>query len=167
MAIAATFMMKLVMIMTKKAIPRIKTTAGASVKSCSQFTASHSAALVCQRQKPMDIAPPKSRMIFQGMSSRSSTFRIFRIKNSSVELRRIAVLSMVFKAGTQFFRAISRMTARVIAKVKISFLFQPPNSVYIRLAFSFKPGITAFSGLQTRSMSPQMRKTISHPTGAM
>jgi len=43
-------------------------------------------------------------MMFQGMSSRSSTLRMLRMKNSRVDDSRIAVLSMVFRAGTQFFR---------------------------------------------------------------
>ena len=41
---AATFMMKLVMISTKKAIPRIKTMAGACWNKVSQLTAIHLAA---------------------------------------------------------------------------------------------------------------------------
>jgi hypothetical protein len=60
MAMAATFMMKLVMTRSKKAIPRIKTSLGAFRNMVSQWMGLHSAALVFQRQKPMDMAPPKA-----------------------------------------------------------------------------------------------------------
>ena len=76
-------------------------------------------------------------------------------------------MSMVFRAGTQFFRAMSKITDNVITSVRISFRFQPPSSIYIRFAFSFNPGIMVFSGLQSTIMSPQMRKTISQPIGAI
>jgi len=66
MAMAATFMMKLVMMSTKKAIPRTNTSQGAFWNMASQCTAIHWAAPVFQRQNPMLMAPPKSRMMFQG-----------------------------------------------------------------------------------------------------
>ena len=68
---AATFMMKLVIILTKKAMLMIKTKPLDSLNMVSQLTAIHSAAPVCQRQKPMLMAPANSRMMFQGISSRS------------------------------------------------------------------------------------------------
>jgi hypothetical protein len=40
----------------------------------------------------MLMAPAKSRMMFQGMSSRSRMSRIFRMKKSRVETRRTAAL---------------------------------------------------------------------------
>ena len=82
MAIAATFMIKLVMIITKKAMPRIKTMPEESLNSCSQLIASHFAAPVSQRQKPIDMAPENSRTIFQGISSRSLRVRIFKTKKA-------------------------------------------------------------------------------------
>ena len=64
-AMAATFMIKLVMIMTKKAMLITKTNQLASWNMISQLTASQLAAPVCHRQLPMLMAPAKSRMMFQ------------------------------------------------------------------------------------------------------
>src|SRR6056297_3377220 len=63
MAMAATFMMKLVIIMTKKAMDMTKMNQWASLNMFNQLMASHSAAPVCQRQKPMLMAPAKRRMM--------------------------------------------------------------------------------------------------------
>ena len=82
---AATFIKKLVMIITKNAIPIIKKKPLELWNIISHFTAIHLAAPVCQRQNPMLMAPAKSRMIFHGISSRSSIFRMPVIKKRIVD----------------------------------------------------------------------------------
>ena len=101
---AATFIKKLVMIITKNAMPIIKKKPLELWNIISHFIASHLAAPVCQRQKPMLMAPAKSRMIFHGISSRSSISRMPVIKKRIVDVKIMAVLSRIFnsrKKGTQ------------------------------------------------------------------
>ena len=119
-AIAATFMMKFVMISTKNAIPRMKTKGGASRKRMSQFTASHSAAPVFQRQNPIDIAPPKSRTMFHGNSSRSFTVSTLNTKKSTVAVRITALLSNTFRAGTSARTERNAIAANTMTRERIS-----------------------------------------------
>ena len=167
MAMDATFMIKFVIIMTKKAIPRMKTRGGELSKSASQCTASHLAAPVSHRQKPMDMAPAKRRIIFHGISSRSSIFRIFNKKKAIVEQSRIPVLSRLPRAGTKFFKAITTIVETTITVVMISFLLQLPSSAYILMAFCLRPGIRSFSGLKNNIKNPQSRKVMIQPMGNM
>ncbi len=94
MEMAATFIMKLVIIMRKKAIPMINTNQVDSLNITSQFTAIHLAAPVSHRQKPILMAPANRRMIFQGISSRSSRSRMPVMKKRIVEIKIMAVLSI-------------------------------------------------------------------------
>ena len=85
-------MMKLVIIMMKKAMLMTNTNQWALAKSASQLMAIHSAAPVSQRQKPMLMAPANRRIMFQGTTSRSSISRMPVIKNRMVDNRIMAVL---------------------------------------------------------------------------
>ena len=53
----------------------------------------------------------------------------------------------------------------MITAARISLRVIPPSSRYMRLAFSLRPGMRSFSGLQKNMKKPQSRKTISQPIG--
>ena len=166
-AMAATFMMTLVMSMTKNAMPMTNRNQLAPSNFISHFTASHLAAPVSQRQKPKLMAPAKRRMMSQGISSRSSTLRMPVIKNKIVDVTMMAVLSKGFRAGIKERRDITRTQDKMIQVATISFLVIGPSSLLSRMALCRRPGITFFSGLKKIMKKPQSRKTMSHPTGNM
>ena len=164
-AIAATFMMKFVIIITKNAMPSMKTIAGALLNMVSQLTAIHFAAPVSHRQKPMDMAPAKSRIIFHGISSRSSMSRILTMKNMIVEHRRIPVLCKLVMAGINDLPEMTTIVITTIMVAMISWNDHAPSSLYILLALSRRPGMAIFSGLQTSMKKPQRIKVMAQPMG--
>src|SRR5665811_2591356 len=169
MAMAATFMMKLVITKTKKAMPRTNTSQGALRKKDSQCTASHSAALVLHKQKPMDMAPPNSRMMFQGMVSRSSTVRVRVRKKSNVPTSMMPARSMSVKAFTgRNALSINNPTMRItVPRTIFSLRFKGPNSLVRSLAFFLSPAMTDRSGLKQVIIINQMANIIKSPRGSM
>ena len=167
MAMAATFIMKLVMTITKNEMPITKINQWASLNITSQLTASHSAAPVSHKQKPMLMAPAKRRIMFHEISSRSLRSSISRIKNKIVEIRMMAVLSMGSSAGINERNDIVRTQLKIIRAASISFRVTGPNSASSCFALFLNPGITFFSGLKKIMKNPHKRKVINQPTGNM
>jgi len=94
----------------------------------SQLTASHLAAPVSQRQKPILMAPAKRRMMFHGISSRSSMSMMPVTKNMIVEIRMMAVLSMGLSAGMKERRAMTVMQVKTMTMAMISCFVMGPRS---------------------------------------
>ena len=101
MAIAATFMIRLVITSTKKAVPSTNRSQCAFWKSDQPLDGQPLAAPVCHRQKPMLMAPPNSRTMFQGISSSSLIVRILKTKNRIVATRMMALLFHGLQGGNE------------------------------------------------------------------
>ena len=164
---AATFMMKLVISSTKRDIPMTKTNQWASVKKPSQLMASHSAAPVCHRQKPMLMAPANNRMMFQGIASRSWISRMSNTKNKTVATRITADLLKAARAGTKDCRDKKRMAPSTIRPAPTSLRDKPPISSLSCLAFCRRPGMRSRSGLNSTMKKTHNSSTISQPMGAI
>ena len=132
-----------------------------------QLTANQLAAPVSHKQLPMLMAPAKSRIIFQGIDSRSSISRMPVIKNKMVETRIMPVLSKISRAGMKERRDITAMQLNTMVAAIISLRVKGPNSALRRFALSRNPGIVFFSGLKKTIKNPHRRKVISQPTGNM
>ena len=70
-------------------------------------------------------------------------------------------------AGTKDFPEMTKIVAITISAAMISWMDQAPNSLYILLAFSLRPGMASFSGLQVNMKKPQRINVIIQPMGAM
>ena len=117
----------------------------------------------------MDMAPPNSRMIFQGMVSMSSTSRVRERKKSTVATIMMAARSMFLKKGMgeKDFIMNRNKTTATMAITNFSFLFMGPSS-FPRLATrSRKPSMRALSGLKQKITVSQMKKTMMTPKGSM
>ena len=163
MAIAATFIMKFVKMSTKVATLNTNTSQCAFWNNKSHSTAIHCAAPVCQRQKPILMAPLKRRIIFQGISSSSLTVRTLNKKNTSVEQSRMAALSSTFKAGTKACIDMTAIAPNTMIITNFSSLVMGPISFKSPSTLSFRPLITFFSGFRKIMRTIQMTKTMTHP----
>src|SRR4030042_4564947 len=166
-AIAATFMMKLVRINTKVATPKTNTSQCAFWNKISHSTAIHSAAPVFQRQKPILMAPLKSRIIFHGISSSSLTVSTLNTKNKRVEQSIIADLSNAFMVGKNDCEIMAKTTPITHTITNFSFLVIGPSSFERFLTLSLSPGIIFFSGFEITINKIHMTNTITQPIGNM
>ena len=127
MAMAATFMMRLVITRTNTAMPITNTNQCVPSNRLSQLIASHSAAPVCHRQKPRLIAPPKRSTMFHEVPSRSSRETMRNRKNRMVATRMTGALSSGCSAGTNERRPNSVIVENTITTARISLPVMGPR----------------------------------------
>jgi hypothetical protein len=120
----------------------------------------------------MLMAPANSRMMFQGMASRSSMSRMPVMKNRMVEMRMTAVLCGRHEARDGGFQNGKNAQGQddrphddsggddLLAGDAAQLGVEP-------LPFSRRPGMVFFSGLKKTMKKPHRRKVISQPMGNM